>query len=39
MLMFGFAYYSSPAAAGFFAGNHKDIQPGGRFDNSVSKVP
>ncbi|KAF4451243.1 hypothetical protein F53441_5745 [Fusarium austroafricanum] len=25
----------SPAGAGFFAGNHKKVQPGGRFDQSL----
>ncbi|KAF5674483.1 Aflatoxin B1 aldehyde reductase member 3 [Fusarium circinatum] len=25
----------SPAGAGFFAGNHKNVQPGGRFDQSL----
>lgn len=32
----GMAFYAySPAAAGFFAGNHKNIKPGGRYDQSV----
>ncbi|KAG0652672.1 Oxidoreductase sirO [Hyphodiscus hymeniophilus] len=31
----GIAFYAwSPAAAGFFNGNYKNIQPGGRFDQS-----
>lgn len=30
------AFYAySPAGAGFFAGNHKNVRPGGRFDQSV----
>jgi len=32
----GIAFYAfSPAGAGFFAGNHKNVRPGGRFDQSV----
>ncbi|KAH7253676.1 NADP-dependent oxidoreductase domain-containing protein [Fusarium redolens] len=32
----GIAFYGySPAGAGFFAGNHKNVQPGGRFDQSL----
>ncbi|KAH7231529.1 NADP-dependent oxidoreductase domain-containing protein [Fusarium solani] len=32
---YGIAFYAySPAAAGFFAGNHKDIKVGGRYDQS-----
>ncbi|EMC92013.1 hypothetical protein BAUCODRAFT_39175 [Baudoinia panamericana UAMH 10762] len=32
----GIAFYAwSPAAAGLFAGNHKNIKPGDRFDQSV----
>ncbi|KAF4943679.1 hypothetical protein FSARC_14857 [Fusarium sarcochroum] len=32
----GMAFYAySPAGAGFFAGNHKKIQAGGRFDQSL----
>ncbi|KAL0937005.1 aflatoxin b1 aldehyde reductase member 2 [Colletotrichum truncatum] len=31
----GIAFYAfSPAAAGFFAGNHKNVQAGGRYDKS-----
>jgi aflatoxin B1 aldehyde reductase len=34
----GMAFYAfSPAAGGLFAGNHRNIQPGGRFDTSVSR--
>ncbi|KAI1011878.1 hypothetical protein LB503_004409 [Fusarium chuoi] len=30
------AFYAySPAGAGFFAGNHKNVRPGGRFDQSI----
>ncbi|KAF4337406.1 Aflatoxin B1 aldehyde reductase member 3 [Fusarium beomiforme] len=33
---YGLAFYAfSPAGAGFFAGNHKNVQPGGRFDQSI----
>ncbi|KAJ4248768.1 hypothetical protein NW762_012606 [Fusarium torreyae] len=33
----GIAFYAySPAGAGFFAGNHKKIQAGGRFDQSAT---
>ncbi|KAG9501663.1 hypothetical protein J7337_007354 [Fusarium musae] len=32
----GVAFYAfSPAGAGFFAGNHKNVRPGGRFDQSL----
>ncbi|KAF7554449.1 hypothetical protein G7Z17_g2917 [Cylindrodendrum hubeiense] len=32
---YGIAFYAySPAAAGFFAGNHKNIKAGGRYDQS-----
>ncbi|KAI3587998.1 NADP-dependent oxidoreductase domain-containing protein [Fusarium oxysporum f. sp. albedinis] len=32
----GIAFYAfSPAGAGFFAGNHKNVRPGGRFDQSL----
>ncbi|KAK7408400.1 hypothetical protein QQX98_009440 [Neonectria punicea] len=33
----GIAFYAfSPAAGGFFAGNHKNVKAGGRFDQTVS---
>ncbi|KAK7428596.1 hypothetical protein QQZ08_004857 [Neonectria magnoliae] len=33
----GIAFYAfSPAAGGFFAGNHKNVKTGGRFDQTVS---
>jgi aflatoxin B1 aldehyde reductase len=33
---YGISFYAySPAAAGFFAGNHKNIKAGGRYDRSV----
>ncbi|KAI5459602.1 NADP-dependent oxidoreductase domain-containing protein [Mariannaea sp. PMI_226] len=32
---YGISFYAySPAAAGFFAGNHKNVQAGGRYDQS-----